>query len=71
MKRLAEWYKSQHCEHLVMDTAVILEKLIEIEKALGVRELATIRKMIIDVQESILEMQKRSVDTLRAKGAYM
>jgi len=54
-----------------MDTAVILEKLIEIEKALGVRELATIRKMIIDVQESILEMQKRSVDTLRAKGAYM
>jgi hypothetical protein len=48
-----------------MNLAPLLKKLMDIEQAIGTQELRTVRKMVIDSQEWVLEMQKQSVDGSR------
>jgi hypothetical protein len=48
-----------------MDLAPLLKKLMDIEQAIGTQELTTVRKIVIDAQEWVLEMQKQSVDRSR------
>ena len=39
----------------------------EIERAIGVEDSATVRRMVIEAQECYLQMQKESVESLRSK----
>jgi hypothetical protein len=48
-----------------MNLAPLLEKLIQIERAIDTQELATVRKMVIIAQDSVLELQKQSVESSR------
>ena len=48
-----------------MNLAPLLKKLMDIEQAIVNQELTTVRKMVIDAQEWVLEMQKQSVDGSR------
>jgi len=41
-----------------MDTTSVLQKLIEIEQAVGREELATIRRMVMEAQECVLGVPK-------------
>ncbi|MGA8671392.1 MAG: hypothetical protein WB679_16025 [Terracidiphilus sp.] len=49
-----------------MNTVVVLQKLNEIERALDVvEERATIRKMLVDAQLCVLELQRESPEQMR------
>jgi hypothetical protein len=47
-----------------MDTTSLLQKLIEIEQAVGSEEHATIRRMIVEAQECLLGFQKNALTRL-------
>jgi hypothetical protein len=49
----------------IMNTVVVLQKLNEIERALDVEERATIRKMLVDAQLCVLELQRESPEQMR------
>jgi hypothetical protein len=48
-----------------MNTVVVLQKLNEIERALDVEERATIRKMLLDAQQCVLQLQRESPEQRR------
>lgn len=50
-----------------MNCCPLLERLMEIERAIGVEDSATVRRMVIAAQECYLKMQKESVESLRPK----
>ena len=54
-----------------MSTATLIQKLMDIEHAIGVKDSTTIRNMLIDAQDSVLGLQKELVDYLRAKPAFL
>ncbi len=49
----------------IMNTVVVRQKLNEIERALDVEERATIRKMLVDAQLCVLELQRESPEQMR------
>lgn len=50
-----------------MDCLQILRRLSEIERAVGVLDSISIRKMVIETQDYILESQKEAAQTARLK----
>lgn len=48
-----------------MDCSQVLRKLSEIENAVGVLDSLTIRKMLIEMQDFILQSQKESLQNVR------
>lgn len=50
-----------------MNSSQVLHKLTEIERAIGVVDTLSLRRMIIDAQDYILRDQKESVQQLRQK----
>lgn len=48
-----------------MDTPQVLRRLHEIERALGVLDFISIKKLLIETEDYILESQKESVQTAR------
>jgi hypothetical protein len=48
-----------------VNLSLILEKLIDIEKAIGFQELTTLRMMVIDAQDSVLAMERQSTEDMR------
>jgi hypothetical protein len=48
-----------------MNTAVLLEKLTDLELSIGVETNATLRIKVLDTQDCILAMQKSKVEELR------
>jgi hypothetical protein len=45
----------------------LLERLIEIERAIAVKDSSTIRNMAIEAQDCVLQMQKETAENLRPK----
>lgn len=54
-----------------MDVQQILRRLTEIERAIGVRDSVSIRKMIMEAEDYILESQRLSLQTARADDPRM
>jgi hypothetical protein len=48
-----------------MDTTVLLEKLIDIERFIGVEPDAVIRRKVIDIEDYILTMHEEAIESLR------
>jgi hypothetical protein len=48
-----------------MSVNILLEKLIEIERSIGVETDTTLRKQVLEAQDYVLEIQKEIVDKLR------
>lgn len=48
-----------------MNINILLEKLIEIEQSIGVETNSTLRKQVLDMQDTLLAMQKEMVEQLR------
>lgn len=49
---------------------MVLRKLTEIERSLGVVDTLSLRRMIIETQDYILESQKESVQQLRQSSPH-
>jgi hypothetical protein len=49
-----------------MDSALLLEKLIAIERAIGARDTVTLREMVMDAEECLLQMQSEMVKDLHS-----
>jgi len=50
----------------IMDsTVVLLQKLGDIERALEIEERATIRNMLLDAQQYVLQLQRESPEQMR------
>lgn len=50
----------------IMDsTVVLLQKLSDIERALEIEERATIRNMLLDAQQYVLQLQRESPEQMR------
>lgn len=49
----------------IMKYGLVLERLLEIERAVGVQDAQTVRRMVIDTEEFILKLQRESIRTLR------
>lgn len=54
-----------------MDVQQILRRLTEIERAIGVRDSTSIRKMIMEAEDYILESQRLSLQTARSDDPRM
>lgn len=52
-----------------MNTNVLLQKLIEIERSIGVETDSAIRHKVQDAEECLLRMQGQRVDELRTQAA--
>lgn len=50
-----------------MDTSQLLTRLTEIERAIGAVDAITLRRMVIETQEYVLQSQKEGVEDLRRK----
>jgi hypothetical protein len=48
-----------------MNTCPLIERLIEIERCIGVCDAATIRKMVVEAQDCALKMHKEFAESLR------
>jgi hypothetical protein len=56
----------ENVEGTVMNTAaLVLERLIEIGRAVGVKDAATVRSMVAETQDWVLEWQKQYVNSAR------
>jgi hypothetical protein len=51
-----------------MNASQLLTKLTEIERAIGVVDSITLRKMVVEAQEFVLQTQKENVEHLRRKS---
>lgn len=51
-----------------MSYKTLLDKLIQIERSLGVETNLTVHKMLLEVEEHLLQMEKDLVDELRRGG---
>lgn len=54
-----------------MKYRLVLERLLEIERALGVEDTPTVRSMLIEAQELILKLHKESIESARSESAYV
>ena len=54
-----------------MKYRLVLERLLEIERALGVQDTPTVRSMVIEAQELILKLQKEAIESVRSESAYV
>ena len=54
-----------------MDSILLLEKLINIERALGALDVLTLRGMVIDAEECLLKMQSEIVKDLHSDPRAM
>lgn len=54
-----------------MECLQLLRRLCEIEAAIGVADPLTLRRMIVETQDYILEAQKESVETARRESVEM
>jgi hypothetical protein len=48
-----------------MDTTILLEKLIDIERFIGVEPDSVIRRKVIDIEDYILTMHEEAIENLR------
>lgn len=48
-----------------MNTAVLMQKLLEIERMIGIEAPSEIRERVLDAQECLLQLQRRSLETRR------
>jgi len=53
-----------------MDSGVLIGKLLDIERAIGVEDTASLRTRVIDAQECVLRMQKQLIDDLRIRSGF-
>jgi hypothetical protein len=53
-----------------MNTSVLLEMLIDIERSVGVETTTTLRNKVIDAQECLLLLQKEMSANLRARSHH-
>lgn len=51
-----------------MNSSQLLKKLTEIERAIGVVDTLSLRRMIVEAQDYVLESQKVAVQELRQKS---
>jgi hypothetical protein len=49
-----------------MKYRLILEKLLEIERTIGVQDAPTVKRMVIDAEEFILKLQRESIEALHS-----
>ena len=53
-----------------MDTGVLIGKLLDIERGLGIEDTATLRTRVVDAQECVLRMQKQLIEDLRVRSGF-
>ena len=51
-----------------MNTAGVMQRLIEIGRAVGVKDAATVRSMVAEVQDCVLQWQKEYINSARVEG---
>ena len=54
-----------------MNIAMLIKRLIEIEQALDVKDNSTLRRMVWDVQECALQIQKEAIENRRSSKEMM
>lgn len=47
-----------------MNTVLLLQKLIEIERAIGLESPQTLRLMVVEIEDCVLGIQKKAIDRL-------
>ncbi|HEX4029418.1 MAG TPA: hypothetical protein VHX20_03595 [Terracidiphilus sp.] len=52
------------------NSGMLIGKLLDIERALGVEDTASLRTRVIDAQECVLRMQKQLIDDLRVRSGF-
>lgn len=57
------------CERASVDCLQILRRLSEIERAIGVLDSISIRKMLMETQDYILQSQKESTQAVRSNDS--
>ena len=53
-----------------MDTTSLLEKLIDIERAIRTKDSATVHSMVLDAEEYILQAQRQKAEVFR-RGSWL
>ncbi len=53
-----------------MNSGVLLRKLIELERAIGVESESTIRHRVLDAEDCLLNLQRAQIDYYRAGSSY-
>jgi hypothetical protein len=53
-----------------MDTGILIGKLLEIERAIGIEDTRALRTRVLDVQECVLRMQKQHIEDLRVRSGF-
>jgi hypothetical protein len=53
-----------------MDTGVLIGKLLDIERALGIEDTASLRTRVVDAQDCVLRMQKQLIEDLRVRSGF-
>ncbi len=61
---------TQKVEVNLMETGILIGKLLDIERALGVEDTASLRSRVIEAQEFALQMQKQYVENLRVRSGF-
>ena len=51
-----------------MDCTQVLAKLAEIERAIGAADSLALRRMVIELQDYIIQSQKESIEVLRQRA---
>jgi hypothetical protein len=53
-----------------MDTGVLIGKLLDIERAIGMEDSAALRARVVDAQECTLRLQKQLIEDLRVRSGF-
>lgn len=53
-----------------MDTGMLIGKLLDIERALGVEDTAKLRSRVLDAQDCALWIQKQMIEDLRIRSGF-
>ena len=53
-----------------MDTGVLIGKLLDIERAIGIEDTKTLRIKVIDAQDCALQIQKQMIEDLRVRSGF-
>jgi hypothetical protein len=53
-----------------MNTGVLIGKLLDIERAIGIEDSSSLRTRIIDAQDCALQVQKRAIEELRVRSGF-
>jgi len=51
-----------------MTAAILIAKLLEVEKSIGRAHHSTLRNMVLEAQGCVLEMEQQMIETLRENG---